>query len=204
LGLENEMISQKNNFFILDNAPCHVVQACSANEFLFLPKNTTSLIQPFDMGIIKSFKNHYFNVLIESFVVNRNLIDECSLKDISVKEAIVFCSMAWDRVKPETIINCFTEAFDSAKSNVVSNEIIVNEETMSELIDETIEELNDQKEEIFENDNFVENFDVEVEIKRGIENLKSMSRSVNLLAVDSLKKFSEFRIGFLNTLRKKF
>ncbi|KAG0440034.1 Tigger transposable element-derived protein 1 [Dictyocoela muelleri] len=51
---------------ILDNAPSHPSMVLSNIEFLFLPKNTTSIIQPLDMGIIKAFKSHYFNALIDS------------------------------------------------------------------------------------------------------------------------------------------
>jgi hypothetical protein len=47
---------------ILDNAPGHPEELKHLNkniEVVFLPSNTTSLIQPLDQGIIRMFKAHY-------------------------------------------------------------------------------------------------------------------------------------------------
>jgi hypothetical protein len=48
---------------ILDNAPVHVRKELENShpnvKVVFLPPNTTSLIQPLDQGIIKTFKSHY-------------------------------------------------------------------------------------------------------------------------------------------------
>lgn len=48
---------------ILNNAPVHCCEklknAHPNIEVLFMPPNTTSLIQPLDQGIIKAFKAHY-------------------------------------------------------------------------------------------------------------------------------------------------
>jgi hypothetical protein len=64
----NQKIKKQSRkiLLLLDNAPSHVVISYSAIEFLFLPKNTTALLQPLDMGIIKAFKSHYTNSLIET------------------------------------------------------------------------------------------------------------------------------------------
>lgn len=52
---------------ILDNAPVHcheeLENAHPNVEVLFLPPNTTSLIQPLNQGIIKAFKAHYMREL---------------------------------------------------------------------------------------------------------------------------------------------
>ena len=45
---------------LMDNAPSHIVKKEFSNiEILKLPKNSTSLTQPLDQGIIRSFKNFY-------------------------------------------------------------------------------------------------------------------------------------------------
>lgn len=45
---------------ILDNAPSHPVSlTCKGVTVVFLPPNTTSLIQPLDQGIISTFKSYY-------------------------------------------------------------------------------------------------------------------------------------------------
>ena len=63
-------IQSRKNLLIVDNAPSHVFDEFSNIEMLYLPKNTTSLLQPLDMGIIKIFKNHYQNYLIERLIDN--------------------------------------------------------------------------------------------------------------------------------------
>jgi len=63
------MASQNRKILlILDNPPYHKISNCSAIEILFLPKNTTALLQPLDLGIIKAFKNNYCNILMESLI----------------------------------------------------------------------------------------------------------------------------------------
>ena len=49
---------------ILDNAPghpesIHQVALEMGVEVVFLPPNTTSLIQPMDQGVIRTFKSYY-------------------------------------------------------------------------------------------------------------------------------------------------
>ena len=46
---------------LVDNAPGHpqTLGADSDIEVMFLPPNTTSLIQPLDQGIIATFKAYY-------------------------------------------------------------------------------------------------------------------------------------------------
>ncbi|KAG0425014.1 Tigger transposable element-derived protein 6, partial [Dictyocoela muelleri] len=64
----NQMMffADRKILLVLDNAPSHPYVVLSNVELMFLPKNTTSIIQPLDMGIIKAFKDHYFNALINS------------------------------------------------------------------------------------------------------------------------------------------
>jgi len=111
LEFNDEMTLQKRQILlILDNAPCHIIPDCSAIEFLFLPKNTTAILQPLDMGVIKAFKNHYFNVLIESFFYDLQNMDVTSFNKINLKDVSIIVSIAWDRVSEETIKNCFAKA----------------------------------------------------------------------------------------------
>ena len=44
---------------IVDNATCHKFTPLTNVKLVFLPPNTTSLIQPLDQGIIRAFKCHY-------------------------------------------------------------------------------------------------------------------------------------------------
>ncbi|KAG0442216.1 Tigger transposable element-derived protein 6 [Dictyocoela muelleri] len=59
---------------LLYNATCHITyEKFSDIEIISLPKNTTSLIQSLDQGIIKSFKDKYKNILVSSFSFNSDL-----------------------------------------------------------------------------------------------------------------------------------
>lgn len=53
---------KRHVLLILDNFTGHQIQELYTPnniEFLFLPPNTTTLLQPLDAGIIKNFNTHY-------------------------------------------------------------------------------------------------------------------------------------------------
>jgi len=54
---------------MLDNAPGHPLDLKHLNvEILFLPPNTTSIIQPLDQGIISTFKAYYIRRTFEKIL----------------------------------------------------------------------------------------------------------------------------------------
>ena len=58
----NERMKRENSkiILILDNAPVHPIDIELSNvELLYYPPNVTSIIQPLDQGIIRSFKSNY-------------------------------------------------------------------------------------------------------------------------------------------------
>ena len=51
---------QKNIFLFCDNASCHKLQSDMSNiKNVFMPPNTTPLIQPLDQGITRTVKVYY-------------------------------------------------------------------------------------------------------------------------------------------------
>ncbi|KAG0439030.1 Tigger transposable element-derived protein 1 [Dictyocoela muelleri] len=110
----NEEMSKENRkiLLLLDNALSHPNAYLSNIELLFLLKNTTSLIQPLDMGIIKSFKNHYFNALINSIDYDFLSNDFLGFNSINIKDAIILISIAYDIINKETITNCFKKVLE--------------------------------------------------------------------------------------------
>ncbi len=64
----NMKLKQENRkiLLILENAIGHAHLDIANIELLFLPKNTTSIFQPLDMGVIKSLENYYSNNLLKN------------------------------------------------------------------------------------------------------------------------------------------
>ena len=74
---------------------------------MYLPKNTTSKIQPMDQGVISTLKQHYRKKLIKDMVsVDQGLLS--FLKELTLKDVINKLQVAWDHVKQESVKKCWT------------------------------------------------------------------------------------------------
>ena len=128
---------------ILDNVSSHTIHGLNLKnvEILFLPKNTTSKLQPLDSGIIASFKRKYRGIFV------RYLIDKLEHKDITVKlnilDAIRFVTESWNNVAPEIIQNCWFHSGLIIRQSTEESDITVSEESIEKLaIQNDISELN--------------------------------------------------------------
>ena len=96
----------------LGNATCHphkLETKLENIELKFLPKCTSSRLQPCDAGIIRNLKYHYRKSLVR-FVVSRidsNKIASEIIEEVTILKAINWIPQAWRSVEGETIINCF-------------------------------------------------------------------------------------------------
>ncbi len=92
-GLENKVL------LLLDNAPGHptdIAKDHSNIEVLFLPPNTTSLIQPMDQGVIRSFKANYLKAFMNK-IASEDTEDDYlnSVKNFDIKKCVIACADAW-------------------------------------------------------------------------------------------------------------
>ena len=100
---------------LVDNCSAHPSKIALTNiELKFLPPNTTSLIQPLDMGVIKNWKGHYRSRLNSRVIAaldadpDRRAVDVA--KTFNVLDAIYLAKESWDAVKPQTLVGCFRKA----------------------------------------------------------------------------------------------
>ncbi|CAF1058709.1 unnamed protein product [Brachionus calyciflorus] len=118
----NKMKNSKRQVLLLiDNAASHkILQKFSNVSIHFLPPSNTSVLQPMDAGIIRSFKINYKNLLVKSFIKSIELENKVILPN--VKDAILMMKLAWYNVSSETISNCFSHCnFMSKKKSFQLN-----------------------------------------------------------------------------------
>lgn len=94
---------------IVDNAPSHPIYIDDLSDnlkFLFMPPNTTSLIQPMDQGVISVFKSYYLRRTFKQLIIaiddsekNSTTIPEF-WKTFNVLDAINNISESWNEVTP--------------------------------------------------------------------------------------------------------
>ena len=115
-SLNRKLSSQRRSILLLlDNAGCHPhdLQGKYSNiKLLFLPPNTTSELQPLDLGIIQNFKVFYKSLFLR-YVLER--IEDCEtvtdvVKSVNILMAIRWVSEEWKEVKPDTTKKCFRKA----------------------------------------------------------------------------------------------
>lgn len=94
----------------VDNCPAHPKKLkcqLQAVKVVHLPPNTTSKLQPMDMGIIKNLKFYYRKRLVKKLL---DAISKNNDLSINLLQAITLLTKAWDDVKAATISNCFRKA----------------------------------------------------------------------------------------------
>lgn len=95
---------------VLDNASSHPHTLTDISEnikLVFLPPNTTSLLQPLDQGVIQTLKSYYLQSTLADLVKVTNE-KGISVRDywrnFNIKDALNFLKMTWDDV-PSKCLN---------------------------------------------------------------------------------------------------
>ena len=113
--LHHQMRKQGRKVILfLDNATVHLtslIDMYSNIKISFLPKNTTSRLQPLDAGIIQSFETKYREKLMRYVIarINDDLTASEIAKGIDILQAITWVADSWKEVSVETIKNCFAK-----------------------------------------------------------------------------------------------
>lgn len=72
-----------------------------------LPPQTTSHLQPCDQGIIRCFKRHYRQSLLQEYILAMERKEDFKP---TVLDAMIYTQTAWEKVTALTIANCFRHA----------------------------------------------------------------------------------------------
>lgn len=86
--------AKRKILMIMDNFSGHTKLKLSNIELLFIPPNTTSILQPLDLGIIRNFKYHYRFKSVQFRIANI----EKYKKDINIDMLQVLCSIVTTRI----------------------------------------------------------------------------------------------------------
>ena len=101
----------RNILLFLDNATCHPAVALSNIKLVFLPPNTTSVLQPMDQGIIQTVKLKYrkrqLQRLLRELEKDPDITGPEVAKKIHVLDAIQWLDASWNETAAETITKCF-------------------------------------------------------------------------------------------------
>lgn len=118
---------------LLDIAPSHPAASklCSKDgriKTMFLPPNTTSIIQPMDQGVIESVKRHYRNLYLQQcLVVVEDGMDEPdyvdtrrrktmeNFNDYKIKDALFNLAEAWQQVPLATLRHAWCKLLKTPK-----------------------------------------------------------------------------------------
>ena len=107
-------VKKRTVCLLVDNCSAHPSNVELTNIVVkFLPPNTTSLMQPMDMGVIKNWKGHYRNRLSTRIIAaldanpDKRALDV--VRNVSLLDALYLAKEAWDLVSLRTIKNCFSK-----------------------------------------------------------------------------------------------
>ncbi|XP_053373996.1 jerky protein homolog-like [Mercenaria mercenaria] len=103
---------------LMDHCPAHpgVESLTSLDKKIkavFLPKNTTSKLQPLDQGIIATLKRNYRRNL-SGIMVNSKMSVSDYLRQLNLKEAIHLLGTSWSDVTKKTIMGCWRKGLGPA------------------------------------------------------------------------------------------
>ena len=104
---------------LIDNCPDHPKTKNLTNiNLIFLPPNTTSVLQPIDQGAIRSLKAHYRKKVVPLCIkaVESNKL----LPQISILQPMKNLVSSWNAVSKETIVNCFKKSNISQSNQQVA------------------------------------------------------------------------------------
>ena len=128
----------KKILLLIDNCRAHkhdvIKGKLQALKAVFLPPNTTLILQPQEQGVIRSFKAHYRRKMVE-WILNAMESEPSAnaraiSKKISLLDSILTVDQAWRAVKSDGIVNCWRKGgllLQATPEEDTANEVEVDE-----------------------------------------------------------------------------
>lgn len=108
-----KMTKQKRKVILfLDNSACHPHFKLSNVKIVFIPPNTTNVLQPMDQGIMQNFRIKYRKQLLTKLFVSIYKCENVTevIKEITVLDAIYWIKSTISLVSSSCVTNCFKKA----------------------------------------------------------------------------------------------
>ena len=124
---------------LIDNCPAHPSVSDLTNvQLVFLPPDTTSVLQPMDQGVIRSLKAHYRGRIVRRLC--RALDKTKTLPKISILQAMKILVSSWEAVSEQTIVNYFRKAGITSEAQ---NAAITDADDPFSYLKENLQQLHD-------------------------------------------------------------
>ena len=186
-GLENKAL------LLLDNAPGHPTDLEMNHphiKIVFIPPNTTSILQPMDQGIISIFKASYLRQMMNKIVTFTSTSEDSVTsfwKQFNIKFALEMIEIAWDSVTTKALNGVWKNIWPQCVTAKRSHTREIFENCAREICDLsekagltgiTIEEV---EEELIESeDSFTNEELIVIEHENVIDNMKLKEQNENL------------------------
>ena len=211
---------ERNIVLLVDNCSAHKPATTLKNiSLFFLPPNTTSILQPCDMGIIRSMKGYFRHEMRQKLIdilddsPETGLEAQTVVKRINLLEAIHMIKGARGKVKTETIKNCWKKGgfTNDELTNVIiplpPSPVGQSEEEFRNWvsIDDDVETVQNQTEEEFTENlvSMIQNQDGVVEISDDEDDDNDGSEEETPSAAEMRKCFRRLALGLERTGFKK-
>ena len=134
-GLEEKAL------LLVDNAPSHPSSTTLQSEdgkikTMFLPPNTTAIIQPMDQGVLDPCKRRYKRKLL-GHIILENESDEKSvpdiLKGITMKDVVYWVAAAWQEASNDSLQKAWRNLLPEPEAEPVAVDNAVDEEGEDDL-----------------------------------------------------------------------
>ena len=134
---------EEKALLLVDNAPSHPSSATLHSEdgrvkTLFLPPNTTSVIQPMDQGVLDPCKKRYKRKLL-SHIIMENESPHLSvpeiLKKVTLKDVVYWISAAWNEASNDSLSKAWKHLLPESDTPETSEDSTPSNEVCSDMVD---------------------------------------------------------------------